>query len=233
MHENHRERMRVRFENQGFEHFAPHEVLETLLFYSIPRKNTNDIAHRLINTFGSFNNVLDAPVAELEKVEGMGHSSALYLKMIRESFGYYGVSVASTNKGMRTIEDCAAYLMAKLDGKRNEEVYMLCLDSKRSVINCVKLSEGDVCSANVSTRKAINLAINNNAVAVVLAHNHPGGFALPSNEDVQVTNYLATALYHTGIFLLDHIIVTNTDYVSLYSSKLYVPEELGIWMDRT
>ena len=228
MHENHRERMRMRFESQGLEHFDAHQVLEMLLFYAIPRKNTNDIAHRLIDTFGSFHRVMDAPIEELEKVEGMGHRSALFLKLLRSSHSYYSLSAASQSKEMRNIEECAEYLMAKLDGKRNEEVHLLCLDGKRCLINCVKISEGDICSANVSARKIVNAALSNNAVAVVLAHNHPGGFALPSREDISVTNHLATTLFHTGIYLLDHIIVTDSDYVSLYRSRIYAPEDLGI-----
>ena len=232
MHEDHRDRMRMRFENQGIDGFDGHQVLEMLLFYAIPRKNTNEIAHRLIDTFGSFAKVLDAPLSELEKVEGMGHRSALYLKFIRSCSGYYQVSAVSETKILRSLEDCAAYLMAKLNGKRNEEVYMLCLDAKRGLINCTKLGEGDICSANVSTRKVINAALSSNAVAVVLAHNHPGGLALPSEEDIQMTRYLATALHHAGVYLLDHIVATDFDYVSLRQSRIYVPEELGIYVDK-
>jgi len=228
MHEDHRERMRLRFEKDGFENFSPHEVLEVLLFYAIPRKNTNEIAHRLIDTFGGFSQVLDAPIEELQKVEGVGRTSALLLKMVRSTMAYYALSLASEKKELCTIEDCADYLKAKLDGKKNEELHMLCLDGKRCLINCVKLAEGDVCSANISPRKVVNAALSSNAIAVVLAHNHPGGFALPSDEDIKVTNYLATTLYNTGIILLDHIIVSAEDYISLYSSQIYDPAALGI-----
>lgn len=231
MHENHRDRMRQRFESQGIEHFDPHQVLEMLLFYAIPRKNTNEIAHRLLDTFGGFAKVMDAPVEELEKVEGMGHRSALFLKLVRSSHSYYSLSAASETKQMRTISDCAAYLMAKLDGKRNEEVYLMCLDGKRCLINCVKLAEGDISSANVSVRKVVNVALSNNAAVVVLAHNHPGGFAIPSEEDIHVTVRLAQTLHQTGIYFLDHIIVTDNDYVSMVRSGCYVPEDLGIYQN--
>ena len=209
MHEDHRERVRKRFEKQDLEHFDEHEVLELMLFYAIPRKNTNEIAHRLIQRFGSFARVMDAPLEELEKVEGMGHRSAVLLKLIRSSYRYYHQNLASGGKEMKNVEDCAQLLMAKLSGRRNEEVYLLCLDAKRSVISCTLLAEGDICSANVSARKVVNAALSQNAVAVVLAHNHPGGFALPSE--------------------LDHIIVTDDDYVSLVRSGIYSPEALGIY----
>ena len=113
-----------------------------------------------------------------------------------------------------------------MEGKRNEEVWLLCLDGKRNLINCVKIVEGDICCANVSPRKVVNIALSNNAVAVVMAHNHPAGFAVPSDEDVLVTNHLAAALRHTGIRLLDHIVVTDTDYVSMFQSRLYIPDDM-------
>lgn len=226
VHEKHRDRMRQRFENLGIESFDPHQVLEMLLFYAIPRKDTNEIAHRLIDTFGTFARVLDAPIEELEKVEGMGHRSALFLKIVRGTHDYYKISAVSHMKEMQTIEDCATYLTARMAGKRNEEVWMLCLDGKRNMIHCEKLVEGDLCSAHISTRKVINVALSSNAVAVVLAHNHPAGFALPSDEDIVVTKHVADALRHMHVQLLDHIIVADSDYVSLYQSNLYEPESM-------
>ena len=107
---------------------------------------------------------------------------------------------------------------------------MLCLDAKRSLICCVKLAEGDICSANISPRKVVNAALSQNAIAVVMAHNHPGGFAIPSHEDVQVTQRLARVLGETGIYLLDHIVVTDHDYVSMLESGLYNPEAFGVYL---
>lgn len=231
MHEDHRQRVRKRFESQGLDGFDAHQVLEMMLFYSVPRKDTNEIAHRLVDRFGGFAQVMDAPLEELEKVEGVGHQSAVLLKFIHGSYRYYKLCKASQRTELNTIEDCAQYLMAKLENKRNEEVCILCLDARRMLINCVQIAEGDICCANVSTRKVVNAALAQNAVAVVLAHNHPGGFALPSEEDVQVTKKLARTLRDTGILLLDHIIVNDGDYVSLVRSKLYSPENIGGYPD--
>ena len=228
MHKEHRERVRKRFETLGLEDFDEHQVLEMMLFYAIPRKDTNEIAHRLIDRFGSFAQVMDTSLEELERVEGMGHSSALMLKFFRSCYRYYQMSKASSGKDMKSVEACAAYLMAKLEGKRNEEVYLLCLDAKRSLISCLKLAEGDICSANISPRKVLNAALSQNAMAVVLAHNHPGGFAIPSQEDVQVTLQLGKLLHGAGIYMLDHIVVTDNDYVSMFQSGLFNPEALGV-----
>lgn len=232
MHEDHRKRVRTRFEEEGLEGFSAHQVLEMMLFYAIPRKDTNEIAHRLLAQFGSFARVMDAPVEALEQVEGMGHQSAVLLKFIRSSYRYYQLSLTEKGTVLRTIEDCGQYLMAKLDGKRNEEVQMLCLDGKRKLINCLPVGEGDICSANVSVRKVLNLALSQNAVMVVLAHNHPGGFAIPSKEDVQVTYNLARTLRDAGVYLLDHIVVSDSDYVSMVRSGLYSLESVGVYLDR-
>ena len=143
MHEKHRERVQNRFEKQGLDSFEEHQVLEMMLFYTIPRKDTNEIAHRLINRFGTFEQVLNAPMDELEKIEGIGHKSALYLKFIRESYRYFRICEAGKRTTLKSVKECAEYLMARLNGKRNEEVHLLCLDAKREVINCVKIDEGE------------------------------------------------------------------------------------------
>lgn len=232
MHENHRNRVRTRFETEGLDGFDAHQVLEMMLFYAIARKDTNVLAHRLLERFGSFAQVMDAPIQELEKVEGMGHQSALLLNFIRSSYRYYQLSLTAKGTVLNSIEECGQYLMAKLDGKRNEEVYLLCLDGKRKLLNCLLVGEGDVCSVNVSTRKVLNLALSQNAVMVVLAHNHPGGFAIPSDEDVKVTQHLARTLRDAGVYLLDHIVVSDSDYVSMVHSGLYSLESVGIYLDR-
>ena len=122
-------------------------------------------------------------------------------------------------------------MMARLNGRRNEEVYLLCLDAKRKVISCRKVEEGDACSVMLSIRKITNIAMNENASSVLIAHNHPTGFALPSGEDVKATQRLARTLAEVGVYFLDHIIVTNVDYVSMFESGLYSPEALGIYID--
>jgi len=232
MHGQHRERMRKRFETEDLDAFEEHQVLEMMLFYAIPRKDTNVIAHRLIEQFGGFSRVMDAPLEELEKVEGMGYQSALLLKFIRSSYKYYWTKETSPQRELRTIEECAKYLMARLDARRNEEVCLLCLDARRRVINCRKVEEGEQCHVRLSIRKVINIALAENAVSVILAHNHPVGFAVPSAEDQEATYKLAEALKSIDVCLLDHMVVTNREYISMLKSGLYSPEAVGFYIDR-
>lgn len=198
-----------------------HEVLELLLFYCIPRKDTNVTAHNLINRFGTLAKVLDAPIRELKKVEGIGENAAVFLSIMKAVSGYYRISAMEQNLALTTYEDCGKYLKPYFDGKKSEVVMMLCLDAKCMVLDCLQVGEGAINSANVSIRKIVDLALSTNATSVVLAHNHPSGLALPSDEDILTTKRLAKALRYVDVILSDHVIVADDDFVSLALSNLY------------
>lgn len=232
MHEQHRDRVRNRFLKEDIDHFDPHQVLELMLFYSVPRKDTNEIAHRLIDRFGGFAQVLDAPVEELLKVEGIGPQSAVLLKMIRSSYRYYQMQITSSDVEFNRIDQCGAYLSARMNGRKNEEVHLLCLDGKKKLINCVKIDEGTSHAVVLSGEKVLKVAISNNATCVILGHNHPGAFAVPSGEDVDSTKRLAKILLNAGIYLLDHYVVNDVEYTSMFESRLYNPEDFGICIGR-
>lgn len=225
IHDGHRQRLKDRFRREGLDHFDEHQVLELLLFYCIPRKDTNPIAHALIQRFGSLSQVMEAPVEELEKVPGMGAGAATFLSLITAVGRYYLVNRTSQTEILRTIEQCGEYLVPFFYGKRNETVYLLCLDAKCKVLCCREVGEGSVNSANVSIRKIVEVALNANATTVILAHNHPSGLALPSAEDVQTTRQVAMALDAVEVTLADHIVVADDDYVSLVQSDYYRPRD--------
>ena len=215
IHKEHRQRMRERFLAEGLDHFTEYQVLELMLFYVIPRRDTNPIAHALIDRFGSLSQVLEAPVEELEKVDGIGPNAALLLNLITAVARYYAVNRTEKQKILRTIEDCGDYLKSFFVGRRSEMVYLLCLDAKCKVLGCREVGEGSVNSANVPLRRVVEIALGLNASSVVLAHNHPSGLALPSGEDIATTQRVAAALSAVDVHLVDHIIVADDDFVSL------------------
>ena len=221
IHEGHRQRLKDRFLNEGLDHFQEHEVLELLLFYCIPRKDTNEIAHALLERFGSLSQTVEAPVEELKKVSGMGESAATFLTLLGAFDRYYQVNKSANIKILQTIEECGAYFVPKFVGRRNETVLLLCLDAKCKVLCCKEVGEGSVNSAAVPIRRIVEMALGANATSVVLAHNHPSGVAIPSGEDVQTTKRLATALASVDIELVDHIIVADEDFVSIAQSGMY------------
>lgn len=223
IHDGHRQRLRQRFLEEGLDHFDEIQVLELLLFYCIPRKDTNEIAHGLLERFGSVAQVMEAPVGELQKVNGMGENAAVFLALINAFGRYYQVNRAASMEILNDIEKCGAYLMPKFIGRRNETVFLLCLDAKCKVLSCREVGEGSVNSAAVPIRRIVEMALGSNATSVVLAHNHPSGFAVPSGEDVQTTKHLAMALRSVEIELVDHIVVADGDYVSMVHSGFYKP----------
>ena len=218
IHKGHRQRLKDRFLTEGLDHFTEIQVLELVLFYAIPRKDTNPIAHALLDHFGSLAQVLDAAPEELAKVPGMGDSAAAYLHLLTQVARYYLVNRSTQNKVLPTLEDCANYLVPFFHGRRVETVFLLCLDAKCKVLCCKEVGEGSVNSAGISTRRIVETALGANASVVVLAHNHPSGIAIPSGEDVQTTKRIAAALQSVEIQLADHIVVADADYVSMAQS---------------
>lgn len=198
-----------------------HEVLEFLLFYCIPRRDTNVIAHNLIDRFGSLAKVLDAPLRDLKKVEGVGENAAVFLQLVKSVCGYYSVSRAKTARALQTNKDCVEYLKPYFHGLQNETVMLLCLDAKCMVLDCRKVGEGSVNSTAVPIRKIVDIALSTNASSVILAHNHPSGLALPSHEDIATTQQVAKALHYVDVVLSDHIVVSDNDAVSMSESQLY------------
>lgn len=217
-HDGHRQRLKKLFLKEGLDNFYDYQALELLLYYCIPRKDTNPIAHSLIDYFGSLSQVLEAPVEELMRVEGVGEHAATFLHLVTEVGRYYLVNRSSRVKILPSIEDCAKYMLPYFFGRRNETVFLLCLDAKCKVLCCRELGEGTVNSAAISVRKIMETALTVNATAVVLAHNHPSGIAVPSGDDIQTTRRIAAALSAVEIHLVDHIVVADDDYVSMVQS---------------
>ena len=218
IHKGHRQRLKTRFREEGLDNFTEVQVLELLLFYCIPQKDTNPIAHDLIGHFGSLSQVLEAPVEELTKISGIGENAALLLKLVTETGRYYLVNRSQQFTALTTLNACANYLVPRFFGRRVETVFLLCLDAKCKVLCCKEVGEGSVNSAGISIRKIVELALGANATSVVLAHNHPSGVALPSTEDIQTTQRLAAALHAVEIHLADHIIVADDDHISMTQS---------------
>ena len=218
IHKGHRERLKQRFLEDGLDNFPDIQVLELLLFYAIPQRDTNPIAHALLNHFGSLSGVLDADVAELKKVPGISDHSATLLALVTELCRYYQVDSAQRVEILTTLDACGAYLVPRFFGRTRETVFLLCLDAKCKVLCCKEVGEGSVNSASISVRKIVETALAANATTVILAHNHPSGVAVPSGEDAQTTRRIAAALSAVEVHLADHIIVADGDYVSMVQS---------------
>lgn len=228
IHTGHRERFKQRFLDEGLDNFSPRHTLELLLCFGNPRGDTAPLAQKLLDRFGTVSQVLDAPYEELSKIKGVGPHIATLLKLIPDISRYYLVDRTAQNEVLRTTAECGQYLHNHLFGRRNETVFILCLDAKCKVLCCREVGEGSVNSANVPIRKIVEIALEVNASTVILGHNHPSGLALPSSDDVLTTRRVAAALDMVDVRLADHIVVADDDYVSLVESGMYRPGECRV-----
>ena len=218
IHDGHREKMRQRFMTGGLDAFADHEILELLLYYAIPRRDTNPIAHALMERYGSLPAVLAAPMEDLKRTEGIGESAAVLLHLVPQVCRRARLARVGEDQVLNSSERAGAYLLECFDGESREVIYQLCLDRKGKLLACKRLGEGSVASADLDVRRLVENAILTGASAVILAHNHPSGVALPSDGDYTATMRVRAALNAIGIELADHIIVADGDFVSMADS---------------
>ena len=225
-HAGHRERLKNRFLETGLDSFHAVNTLELILFFAVPRKDTNPIAHRLLDHFGSLAGVLDAPVEELMKIDGITKNAAVLLHLFPQTARQYEISRTADLKILDTTDKAGRYLLPRYTGERSEVVYLLCLDAKCRVLDCRLLFRGGFSSAAASVRKIIETALAVNAYAVILSHNHTSGIAQPSMEDEQTTRALEQALHAVDILLVDHIIVADGDYFSMADAGFFKQEAI-------
>ena len=220
VHSGHRQRLKDRFLTHGMDPIHDVNVLELILFYAIPRQDTNPIAHRLLSAFGSLAAVFDATPEELMERGGLSKNAATLIKLIPAAARRQQLSRSSCHQLLDSTQKCGDYLVPFFFGATQEEVYLLGLDAKCKVLGCVKLSTGSVNSAGLSIRKVVECALNMKASSVVLAHNHTSGIAVPSQEDIRTTKSISHALDLVGVYLADHVVVADEDYVSMAESGL-------------
>ena len=218
IHKGHRQRLYDSYLQTGLDGFSDVVVLELLLTFAIPRRDTNAIAHGLLQRFGSLYAVFEAPTESLMQVPGVTQRAAVLLHMQPQLWRCYAASRQAGTRIFPTREDCANYILSQFRGAREEQVHMMSLDAKCKLLDYRKVSEGSVNSTVLPIRKVVEAALAVNATSVLIAHNHTSGIALPSKEDLQATALLQTALKCVDVYLIDHIIVADEDYVSLKDS---------------
>lgn len=217
LHDGHRQRCKQRFLRTGAEGFDDHQLLELLLFYAIPRCDTNETAHRLLKRFGSLQGVLYADPGELAAVEGIGESAAVLLRLTGD-LSLRARKAALPEKLLNSPDRAGAYFAELLLGQKRELLYEACLDGKGKLLSCRCITKGTVTSSPLQVRQVVENALYSGADSVLLAHNHPSGVALPSADDVQTTQRIAQALHAVDIVLIDHIVVAEGDYISMVQS---------------
>ncbi len=218
-HTGHRKRLKKKFIENGLDVFEPHEALEMFLFYAIPRKDTNPLAHRLLDRYLNLGGVCDAPIDELINEFGLSESAAIYLKMIPEMSRLYYESKLSCDNIIE-VENIGEKFKIKFIGRTNEAVALILGDAKGKMIYFDIVSKGSINSSDVPIRKIVDLSLRHNAKTAFIAHNHPSGSAFPTTEDIETTRVLRETLESIGVILVDHFIITEDDYISLRESGM-------------
>ena len=217
IHAGHRERMKRRFAVHGLDNFDDVNVLELMLYYVRPRCDTNETAHNLIARFGSLDRVLEATIAELASVKGVGEATAVYLHLIPEISRRYMCSKKFDGTTLKDSRAAGEYAVALYMYEREEALRLICLDNMRRVLSNTVMSRGTVNATAIDNSRILKEAVRTNASSVIIMHNHVNSPALPSNEDIKATKTLFKLLEAAGIELSDHIIVSGRDYYSLAS----------------
>ena len=223
MHEGHRKRVKERYLKSGLSGFAEHEALEFLLFFSIKRKNTNDIAHRLLKQFGSFSGVLEADERDLLKVEGVGEQTAFFLKSLPEISNYYRINRWKARSILYTSADAGFYCMDLIGELLHEVFYVICLDKKKRVLASIKLSDGSLESVHVDLRQLTYEVLKYPTKGIILTHNHPSGIAMPSYQDREITLKIIDHFENMDIDVIDHVIVCGRRFLSMSETGLMEP----------
>lgn len=225
IHSGHRKRMRKEVIQQDFHESIPdHKVLEVLLYYGIPQKDTNELAHTLINTFGSLTAVFEADADLLFQVKGMTERSVALIKLILPLCRRYNEDRNTRVRRFSSVEKICEHLIEKHQGFGREVSMLTCLDESGNIISCEIIAKGNSVNVSFEVKDVVVKALKHKAVYVILSHNHMTGIMTPSQEDVDATNRLSFTLKEVGIRLIDHIVVTNDNYLSMAKKKYILPD---------
>ncbi|HPT78184.1 MAG TPA: DNA repair protein RadC [Candidatus Atribacteria bacterium] len=220
MHEGHRDRVKNRFLNEGLDNFDNHQVLELLLFYAIPQKDTNPLAHELIDRYGSLSGVLEADPRELQKLKGVGKNTAVLLSMIPQLCRRYLNDRWGSRPQLSSTRLAGEYVVPLFSGRLSEVFYAICLDSQNRVTYPALVHEGTIDTAPVYPREIVQAALRHQATGIILAHNHPGGSLNPSSADIEATKRIISACDTINVRVMDHIIVAGEKYFSFADNGL-------------
>ena len=207
IHSGHRKRVKANVIKNGFSQLEEHKLLELMLFYSIPRDDTNELAHRLIDEFGSLEDVFRANVEQLKKVDGVGENTAVMIAAVGEVFCRMSQNKRSKKRVYKNTDDLKELAVSLLKDENVEKVVLMCFDASKKLKRVAVISNGDDVSTEIDLKEIIKILVDSDSSVAVLAHNHPNSTAEPSAYDIDSTRTICVTLRKIGYALADHIIV--------------------------
>ena len=224
IHKGHRDRLKEKLISFGPEIFSDHELLEMLLFFSIPRVNTNDLAHRLIDRFGSLNAVLTASIDQLLLIEGIGKGSAILISITGTLMSRARQKPISKRKKFSNLREVGEMLTEYYRNLPNERFCALYFDASMRLIEISVIADGAVGEVSVTPSRIAREAVLKGASGVIVAHNHPLGAASLSLSDRNLTHVIEASLAAVEIPLIEHIVVGEVGYAP---TMLFMPDSPG------
>lgn len=219
--EKHRQRAREAYLKNSFDSLSDGNALEMLLFYSIPRKDVKDIANNLLNYFGSFENVFNADISDLQKVKGVGENTAILINLVVNINRRIFCERNKKRKSLSSAEAAKDFVKNELSNFNIEKILVICLDNKMKIINRHIVAEGQSGNANVLPISIIKCLVRDNAPNIIIAHNHPRGESAPSTYDINFTIEIINMCRRFNIKVKDHLIVGEEDVYSMASDIRY------------
>ncbi len=216
----HRQRLRERFLEQGLEGFQDYEALEMLLQFVARQKDMKELAKELVKRFGSFKNVLDASVEELQSVDGVGPAAATLIHLVKQSAARYLQQTSRVRASLESPEALIEYCMVGMGAEPNEKFRVICLDSNFAIVDEKDVAEGTVNQATVYSRRVMEIALDAKASTLVFVHNHPDGGVTPSEFDKTLTRRLVLAAKTMDVAVYDHVVVSRDAYFSFRENGL-------------
>ncbi len=220
IHKDHRKRVRTRYIDHGLDGFDDHQVLELLLFYAVPRRDTNELAHKMINEFGSLHDLFEANPLEISKRCNVSESVAVLVSLIPPVSRRYLYSKMKETPSIKSTKTAGELAISLFLGKTTESLYIICLNKHQGFIKAECVTTGNSGQAPIYPEEIAKAALRHNAAFVILTHNHPGGLLEPSKEDIIATRKIMKSLSAVGIMVLDHIIVSQNKFFSFTEKKV-------------
>ena len=220
IHDGHRQRVKERYLFEGLDGFQDHEVLEFLLFYCIPMKDTNELAHKMILEFGTLAGLFEADPMEISKRCGVSENTAILVSSVTSFARRYDKVKRGAKPVLDSSSKAGEYAVSLFIGRTYEALYVICLDSQSRLNHAKLVHEGTINEVTVYPRLVVETALQHKANSVILAHNHPGGTLHPSKADIEMTKRVMIALEAISISVIDHIIVAGDQYVSFAEKGL-------------
>lgn len=220
LHEGHRQRVKTRYLTEGLDAFEDHQIIEMLLFFCIPMKDTNELAHKMLQEFGSLSGLMEADPKDICKRCGVSDNTAILVSLIPSLARRYFKGKWGDKPVLNSSSKAGEYAVSLFAGRTYEVFFVICLDAQNRVNYAAMVHEGTINEAPVYPRMIVESALRHQANSIILAHNHPGGSMQPSGADIEVTKRIINAVEAISIKVVDHIIVAGDKYISLAEKGL-------------